>query len=409
LALASVAVALTACSGSTSPAAPGTLPFAPLEAPLGAAGNQVRLSLDADGGLVASWLEPVGEGDELGLKFARFNGTAWSAPIVVAHGEDWVVSSADLPSVRLLSERLFAADWRVPSEASPYAYDIAVALSADGGATWSAPRRLNDDGTPTEHGFVSWFAAGDGATAIWLDGRDLARDPPTAPDGTPFGTSLRYAVFDGAGGRRDEGVVDDLVCDCCRTDVAATDAGIAVIYRDRSAQEIRDIRVRRLDGRAWSEGVTLGPDNWEIEGCPINGPAVAARGREVVAAWFTAAGDRGRVRFARSADGARSFGAPAEIDAEGAIGQVGIALASSGVAYVSWWRRGEQGAELALRAVDRDGTLGPVQVVASTTVSRPESVPQLALAHGRLALAWADESELTGQAHMAVATLDGGG
>jgi hypothetical protein len=405
--LASAAIALTACTGGAPPPAPATLSFAPLEAPLGAEGNQIRLSLDAGGGLVASWLEPMGEEGELGLRYARFDGTAWSVPSVVAHGDDWVVSFADLPSVRLLSERLFAADWRVPSEASPYAYDIAVAVSGDGGATWSAPRRLNDDGTPTEHGFVSWFAAGDGAAAIWLDGRDEARDPASAPDGALLGTSLRYAVLDGAGERRDEGVVDELVCDCCRTDVAATDAGVAAIYRDRSPQEIRDIRVRRLDGRSWSEGVTLGPDDWEIEGCPINGPAIDARGRDAVAAWFTAAGGRGRVRFARSSDAAGSFGAPIEIDPDGAIGQVGVALAPSGAAYVSWWRRGEPGAELALRAVGVDGALGPVQIVASTTVSRPESVPQLTLAHDRLVLAWADESVVTGQVHVVVATLGG--
>src|SRR3712207_8194276 len=52
-----------------------------------------------------------------------------------------------------------------------YAYDVRIAQSADGGATWSPGVVPHRDGVPAEHGFVSlWPAGGDSLGAVWLDG-----------------------------------------------------------------------------------------------------------------------------------------------------------------------------------------------------------------------------------------------
>jgi len=405
LALFAMLVALAACnrdepSVSTATERTGLDEFHPLASPLEPGGDQIRLSLDAAGGLVASWLAPQGE-DELALEYARFDGAKWSSRSVVATGSDWVVSDADLPSVRLLTDRVFAADWRIPSEASPYAYDIAVSISGDAGATWSPPLRLNDDGTPTEHGFVSWFATAErGAGAVWLDGRGLEEEASGAIGEPPSGTSLRRADLSPAGAVVSQDVIDALVCDCCRTDVAEVDGGVAVIYRDRSPAEIRDIHVRLLGS---GESVVLGPDYWQIEGCPINGPAIDARGAVVAAAWFTAADDGPRVRFARSVDGARTFGPALDIDSDAAIGQVGVALDDTGVAYVSWWRRAQAGAEFVVRGVDSAGALLPIVTVGTVDVSRPQTVPQIKWVRDRLVVAWTDEGALEQRVHLAEA------
>ena len=353
-----------------------------------------------------SWLEPATTPGETALRFARFDGSTWSVPTTVASGPDWIVSAADLPSVRALGGDLLAADWRVPSASSPYAYDIRVALSVDAGRTWSESRLLNDDATPTEHGFVSWFAASGGrAGAIWLDGRDNASEELASPSGAPLGTSLRFAYLNSDATIAEQGVIDELACDCCRTDVVATSSGVAMIYRDRSPEEIRDIVVRVQTANGWSEPVTLGPDRWLIEGCPVNGPQLAALGDDVTAAWFTAPEGQPRVRAARSEDGGRSFGAAIDIDTQGALGQVGVVLGADGTAYVSWWRRrAEGGAELALRALGRDGGLAEPIVVASSQSSRPDSVPQLQRDGRRLVIAWSDDNSTTG-VHLLAADL----
>src|SRR5690606_13838480 len=151
--------------------------------------------------------------------------------------------------------------------------------------------------------FVSLFPWDDAIGAVWLDGRRLAEQFEQGefdPDAPPVGMSLRYARIGYDGDVVESGELDELACDCCQTDAAVTDAGPVVVYRDRTFGEIRDnVAVRYADG-AWQQGVTLGPDGWRIEGCPVNGPAVAARGMEVVAAWFTAPGNAPKTRFARS-------------------------------------------------------------------------------------------------------------
>ncbi len=245
---------------------------------------------------------------------------------------------------------------------------------------------------------------------MWLDGRDEAGDAPESATGEPAGTSLRYAFLGTDGRVLEQGVVDNLVCDCCRTDVALTAAGAAVVYRDRSATEIRDIAVRvRMPG-GWSEPARLGPDNWQIAGCPINGPVLDAKGNDVVAAWFTAADGRGHVRLARSSDGGASFSAPVEIDGDGAYGQVGVVLTDDGRAFVSWWRRAaDVGSQLAVRAVARNGELGGRQVVGRTRASRPDTVPQMKRSGQRLVFVWAEDADTGQRVKTAYADLVDGG
>ena len=54
-----------------------------------------------------------------------------------------------------------------------YSYDVRVAWSRDAGETWSDPITPHDDGTLTEHGFVSMVPErGDQVSLVWLDGRE---------------------------------------------------------------------------------------------------------------------------------------------------------------------------------------------------------------------------------------------
>jgi hypothetical protein len=279
--------------------------------------------------------------------------------------------------------------------ANDYAFDVMTSVSADAGKTWSAPQVLNDDGTASEHGFVSLFPWNGGVGALWLDGRDTVDEEGVDANGNPLGTSLRLARLGPDGAVGEQGVIDGLVCDCCTTGIAATATGLAVVYRDRSPEEIRDIVVRRERDGVWSEPVQAGADRWQIEGCPVNGPAIAARGDRVAVAWFTAPDNRSRVRFAASTDGAASFAPAVDVDADAPIGHVGVALADERTAFVIWWRPAAQGgAELAVRSVDFDGMLGPIVVVARSSSSRPDDVPQIAQVGKRLLLAWTDTGDV---------------
>jgi len=384
-------VAAAGCSDGDAP------PSAPVELAVPAAGGsgQARLASGPDGEIVLSWLEPADGGTA--LRFSVLDGGMWSEPRTVASGEDFFVSWADVPSVVPVTSEVWIAHWLQVAPDSFAAYDIAYATSADGGRTFSPHGLLNDDGALTEHGFVSLFPWDGGIGAVWLDGRRLAElfeSGEFDPDGPPVGMSLRYARIAYDGTIEAQGEIDELVCDCCPTGAALAGAAPVVVYRDRSADEIRDIAVRRHAGGEWSAPTVLGPDGWRIEGCPVNGPAIAARGDTVVAAWFTAPGGQPRVRAARSVDGGAAFGEAVDVDRDGAFGYVDVELLDDGDAVVSWWRRGEAGRiELAIRRIRADGTLGEPRAVAVADVAQPLDMPQLAISGNSAVLAFTDPND----------------
>ena len=391
-------LALVACGQRQPPAAARTLsklaigPIRTVPAPVGAESTEPKIARGPDGTLVLSWLEPAGDLGDYELKYSRWTGAQWGPAAVAARGSNWYVNASDVPGVQPLGAQLLAAHWRVAQE-EDFAYDIMISVSADAGATWSAPHLLNDDGTKTEHGFVSLVPWDDDAGAIWLDGRETAGEEGAAPGAAPRGTTLRFARLGRDGALLEQAVIDPLVCDCCTTNVASTADGVALVYRDRTPEEIRDIFVRRARAGAWSEPVEAGADHWQIEGCPVNGPAIAALSSNVAVAWFTAPEGRARVRLAFSSDGAASFEPAIDMDKEGPQGLVGVVLADERTAFVSWWRRGAKGgAELAVRGAAASGELGPLDVVAKSESSHPDDVPQLARSGTQLLFAWTDKS-----------------
>ena len=117
----------------------------------------------------------------------------------------------------------------------------------------------------------------------------MANEP--GDDKSATAMTLRSAALSPDGQLADEQVVDEMICECCQTDVALTDAGPVVVYRDRSIDEMRDIGVSRfVDGR-WQKGRLVSVDDWQIDGCPVNGPAIDADGDATAVAWFTASRD----------------------------------------------------------------------------------------------------------------------
>jgi len=383
LALVAAVAALAGCDpGPETASGPRAVTFP------GAAGSaQPRLTVGLDGAPVLSWLEPAAD-DAVALRYAVFEAGAFGPAREVARGADWFVNWADLPSVQPIAGQVWAAHWLTLAPNSAGAYHVAAAVSSDGGRTWGAPVQLNDDDTMAEHGFVELFAWDGDVAALWLDGRQLAEWSFDEPDRL-LGTSLRIAELDAAGKVTAREIVDELVCDCCQPAVAMTSSGPVLAYRDRTPDEIRDIVVRRHAAGGWLPPVAAAADGWHIEGCPVNGPAIAAAGERVAVAWFTAAGGTPRVKLAWSEDGGRTFGPAVELDGAGSFGQVGVVLGQDGAAHVTWWRAAAGGGtDLVLRSVAPDGSLGEPRAVAHSRETQPVDVPQIAAAGDDLLIAW---------------------
>ncbi len=189
-------------------------------------------------------------------------------------------------------------------------------------------------------------------------------------------------------------LIDERVCDCCQTDVAVSASGPVVVYRDRSPEEVRDIYVTRLVDGQWTEGVPVHRDGWVIPACPVNGPAVAARGDELAVAWFTGAGDEPKAQLAFSSDGGVNFGDPVRIDEGRALGRVDVLWLDNGSALVMWLERRPRGGEVLVRQVWPDGRMGDEALVTTTSAGRDSGFPRMIQdGMGRMVFAWTQTGE----------------
>ena len=168
---------LSACSGDGAPAL--TVETRALESPAGEGSGEPFLSSTGDA-VYLSWLEPSAVGGHE-LRFARSNGEAWSDGGVIAHSEHFFVNWADFPSVTADSDGTLWAHWLEQGPKGGYDYGVRVVWSPDEGRHWSEPWTPHDDGTPTEHGFVSALPMAGGMGFIWLDGRNTASGPEGSP------------------------------------------------------------------------------------------------------------------------------------------------------------------------------------------------------------------------------------
>lgn len=350
----------------------------PISVPSGTPAHGPRLASGPDGELVLSWME---RGDGVSaLRYSRYDQGSWRPPVTVTTDEHMFVNWADLPAVTPLGSGSLLAHWLSYTADAPYAYQILTAYSSDAAATWSAPASPHSDGTPTEHGFVSTYPVAGGTGLVWLDGRNT-------PD---KGMTLRSATLSEDGVASEEAVVDNWVCDCCQTDVAVTEAGPIVVYRDRTDDEVRDIYVARNVNGQWQAGSAISNDGWVISGCPVNGPVIDAAGNFVAVAWFTAADQKPKVQTAFSTNAGKSFSEAIEVAAGNTSGHVGLALIDNHSYAVSWMEPGTDGEyAIKLLAITSEGQKGLGQVVGRTSIAR--NVPQLVRVRDKLILAWTDK------------------
>ena len=368
---------VAACSKDRSSATRSsavTVTIDSLPSPAGPGSAEPNLAVSPDGRVYMSWLEPNASGHA--LRFAALDGKQWSQPGTIRAGGDFFVNWADFPSIEVLDGGRLAVHWLQRNGTGTYAYGVRVSQSADGGKTWSTPVTPHRDNSQTEHGFVALWRETGRLGAVWLDGRKFSKDghypsnemmlvaTSIQPDGT-LGGEVR---------------LDERTCDCCQNSAALTSAGPIVAYRDRSLDEIRDIYVTRQVGGTWTPGKPVHSDNWKIAACPVNGPAIAAAGPRVAVAWFTAANDSARVKFAYSDDAGASFGAPIRVDGGNPAGRVDVAMIEDGSALVTWVERtGGDTATVQSRRVHRNGRLGPATAVASSSAARASGFPQMAI------------------------------
>ena len=369
-----------------------------LESPAGQQAAEPYLFTDPAGAVYLSWIE--NRSGQQSLQLSRWEGEQWSAPVAVATGTEWFVNWADYPLVVTDGRGKFMAHVLEYSAPGTYTYDVKLTVSADG-RNWSTPAVLHDDGKKAEHGFVSMAPLGENVLVSWLDGRNSAGDvEATAPGNTLEETAghgqegamtVRAALVSYQGDKLEEWALDERVCDCCQTSAAITDNGPVVVYRDRSEGEIRDIAIVRSVNNTWTEPKVVHKDNWEINGCPVNGPRSQAIGNTLAIAWFTAADNQPAVKVIFSDNGGKSFGKPVVVSGAEAIGRVDLVLLDTRSALVSWM----EGGTIRVAKVHDDGSQEQALLIASSSSDRSSGFPQMTLSGNTVLFAWTDNQSKT--------------
>ncbi len=348
--------------------------------------------------LLLTWIEPVASSNAQGrakrhrVRFSRLAEATWTPATTISEGAEIVANWADAPSAMRGGDGALVASWAEKSGDKAYAYDVVLGRSVDGGASWKRLGLAHDDGTASEHGFVSLVPEANGVRAFWLDGRLTASKDAGGHAGS---MTLRTGLVSSDGVPRSE-LVDSRTCDCCGTSAVATSRGPLVAYRDRSETEVRDIAVVRRGGGDWGPPRPLHDDGWIVPGCPVNGPMLAVEGDRVAAAWYTYVKGQARVRAAFSRDGGVTFGDATEVAAPAGrsapIGRVDIVSDGDG-AVVSWLSSEREEATIVVARVAPDGRVGDRLTVARTEAGRQSGFPQLERLGDRLVMAWTEPGE----------------
>ncbi len=265
---------------------------------------------------------------------------------------------------------------------------LRLAASRDGGRTWDAPRTVGGDSVPGSRNFHALHAAADGSLYVaWLEAKGGRKSATFLTRSTDGGVTWTPSVR----------VDASESCPCCRTAIATSaDGALYLSWRSVLPGGIRDIVVAASHdhGATWSTPVRAHADNWVFDGCPHAGPSLAvdSAGR-VHIAWWTGKDGAAGVYYARSDDGARSFGAPIALGvapfARAAHAQ--LRLGTAGTVVVAWDDARTALPRVTLRVSrDHGDTFGPAVVASDSTMAA--TFPVLALRPDGFTLAWSQQS-----------------
>ena len=383
---------VTACT--TQPQQSQQLEVDTLASPAKVNSSLSRLFTTNKGQVYLSWVEENASNDTTELLYSTLNTGQWSSPVSVATGDNWFVNWADFPSIIANGENL-TAHWLQKRAGGKYDYDVKVSFSNDNGQRWSNAITPHKDGIGAEHGFVSMLPMTNQQTFItWLDGRYTKSGHGESSHGHGGGAmTLRAGIFDNQGNTVDEWELDHRVCDCCQTSAAMTSEGPIIAFRDRSEQEIRDISVVRYADNKWTEPTAVHNDNWKIEGCPVNGPAITAADEQVAVAWFTMSGDAPQVKLAFSQDAGETFAAPVLVTEGNTMGRVGITTLASGDIVIGWMDNKGKLAQVMAAKYSPEGKLLNKIKVAEIQAARATGFPSISASGNDIYMSWTQVGE----------------
>ncbi len=284
-------VVVGACRGSGAPgSASGPAPGVAMPLAFAVPGRANSApSVAAFGKRIAVvWTATAESTSDIYLSVSTDTGATFGAPVRVNDVEGEVRASGEQPA-RVVVNKTIHVVWPARIDGRPV---IRYARSDNDGRSFSKAETVAGDGRPGARGWEAITLGHDGSVQlVWLDGRNDTskgmrhhRGPAPAPAKTPMkagGRGPRQDIFHASwkdDAPRAERPVAANVCFCCKPAIATAGPQVYVAFRHLFPEGIRDIAVARStdNGVTFGAPARLSEDNWKIDACPDDGPAMVA-------------------------------------------------------------------------------------------------------------------------------------
>jgi len=271
-----------------------------------------------DGTVYAAWVEHRGREADVWLAHFDAEAKTLAPPARVnPNAGEATAWRGDPPTLAVASDGTVYVGWTARDEAAPHATTLYLSASRDGGRSFASPVKVNDDRKHCDRGLHSLAVAEGGRVYVaWLDNRNIEPPKPTEGGAAHAHSEPNREVFfasseDGGRTFTPNLKVAGEACPCCKTSLAVGDDGhVYAAWRQVLPGNLRHIAVASSDdgGHAFSPPAVVSDDRWELQGCPVSGPSLAAAGGALRVLWYTA-GEAGRpgLYWSESRDGGHTF------------------------------------------------------------------------------------------------------
>lgn len=361
-----------------------------LEGPTAVSPPAIRF--DASGSLHVAWFEKKGMTGE--VKTVRLSRGQAAGPNPVRANPEGLGPDAihQSPGLAVGPEGRIWLTWSSANKTpgAMFASDILLARSMDGGASFSPPVQVNDDGKPIPHTFEDVTVGPGGEVYLgWLDGRNKDRS----------GAGAQFACSRDGGVTVEKNLtIDGMACPCCRPMVAmAPDGTTWMAWRKTFEGNVRDIVIARSadKGTTFSSPLLVSRDGWVFDACPHRGPSIGFDGGgRLYVGWYTEGKDeQPRLLVAASDDLGRSFSPPISLHTSTTSlpDNLRMAVHPNGTVLAVWEEvTGVRKRVVARVSTDRGQSFGSTIPLSSGSKAEHPSV--VVHRDGAVALAWTEHA-----------------
>lgn len=355
----------------------------------------VYLSEDEKMNPVVSWVEVDSKSKEKAFYFARLDADTgqFGKPMSIPIQQNASIHEEGMPKIAVKGDGSLFALYETsepPKEGERWGLgDVRYIQSFDDGKTWTAPKSVapNDYKAYKSSSFSGLSRLSNGEIGIaWLS---------TSADEAYKGRPIKFAKTEGKEGLTTPIVIDKHACECCRIAMDNYgDSGLIMAYRSLRGDNIRDIAIAKSEnnGNSFDTPNSFTGDNWQINGCPHNGPSIVASEHQFYVTWFTGKEDVEGVQYAEL-DSTGAMQNRKQIDVDGQFIQV---AALNGERYLAYNHDypGDNG-EVEGKIIVEKVQDGKYFKKAIDSPKAKANYPVLKLAdNGNLIVAWSDEGQI---------------